>query len=191
MAFGIDDAIFLLLSAVASGTAAKAGQPDQPNVAAASPTGVGGGAPALPIPETQGAQQRLAGTPGLDLSPTAAVQEQLAQALALQGPAPTVPLEAPAVPFPSQTPGAAGIPAPTPPVPPTPPAEPPASIGEILAASPDALLAVSQILGIGRERPRDIAAPIPGGTVGNVVPGFGLPAIGGIGQLLAQIPRLG
>ena len=93
MAFGIDDAIFILLSAVASGTAAKASQPDQPNLPGAIGAGTSAGnlegAFELPASQTKGVGEAVS---PLDLSPQAQVTDQLAKVLAAQGPPPTVPL---------------------------------------------------------------------------------------------------
>lgn len=97
------------------------------------------------------------------------------------GPPPTVPLSAPAV--------AGATPAAQQQLPPQ-AAGAPAQVGEILAAAPQALAAVSALLGIGQEQgTHQQAAPIPGGTAGNLVQGFNLPQQNQIGQLLAQIPR--
>jgi len=181
---GIDEVLIALFSSIAA--SAASGSPDAPNAGAGLPRGAGaGGGFDLPVPETKGLAETV-GSPGpaINLDAGAAVTEQLAQVLAAQGPPPVVPLE------PSPAVAKAGTPAPTAPPAPTLPAKPPPSIGEILISSPEAIAAVANLLGIGQRPNPDRPAPIPGGTVGNVVPGFGLPSPPGIGQLLAQIPRL-
>lgn len=191
---GIDEILLALAAAVAGGTAQGAAQPGPPDIPGAIGAGTSAGnletAFALPLPQTQGVGT---GVSAIDLGPTAQITEQLAQALAAQGPPPTVPLS------PANPPvGGPGSTQQGPPVSRAPPGVPGSeappkkgpSIGEILQASPEAILAVAQLLGIGpQQQPADRAAPVPGGTVGNVVPGFNLPQTTTIGQLLAQIPR--
>lgn len=136
-------------------------------------------------------------SPGADtgispITPDIGGADQLAaQFGSLQAPT-TVPL----TPAPA---GGVGPPqAPPPPIPevqgpPAPPAIPetPAGIGEILAANPEALLAVAQFLGLGQDTQGvSRAAPIPGGSKGSLIPGLQLPQSGQIGALLRQIPGL-
>ncbi len=140
-------------------------------------------------------------TPGADTgvssiaTDTGAADQLASQFAALSGGNPTtVPLEG--------TPEAVGPPtslipdAPAPvAAPPAPviPEVPPAGIGEILAANPEALMAVAQFLGLGQEGNQGTvrAAPIPGGSRGSLIPGLELPQSGQIGALLRQIPGLG
>lgn len=70
-----------------------------------------------------------------------------------------------------------------------------ATVGEVLAATPDALQALSAILSLGqkpqRDRPTVIGAQ-GGGAGGQIVPGFGLPPAPqrrSIGDLLNSLPR--
>jgi len=204
MAFGYDDLIFAIISAVGSAAASSALQPDAPTntqgggTAGARQTAGGAGAFEQFIPQTTGPLETVGASPtaGIDLSAQSAVVDQAAKVLAAQGPPPIVPLQPAQVPNPPPQVGAAGIPQPGPIQPPTVPstAPPPPqgkSIGEILAASPAALSAVANLLGLnpqpeGGTRP----APVAGGGLGSVVPGFQLPQDPAIGQLLAQIPRL-
>lgn len=196
MAFGFDDALFAILTAIGSQAATNALTPDAPtNTFGAGGIGgqanIGGGPFEQFIPETTGPGETV---PSIDLSAQSAVIEQAARALAAQGPPPNVPLQPAQVPNPPPQVGTAGTPQPTPPpapVPPAPPPPPPKSIGEILAASPEALASVANLLGLGNQQDGGTRpAPVAGGGLGAVVPGFQLPQIPGIGQLLAQIPRL-
>ena len=145
---------------------------------------------------TNNAAWEVVADPGkaIDVQASSAVVDQIAKVLAAQGPAPLVPLQPGKIP-PIDVPGSPrqGPPAPPPaPAPQAAQAPQAKSIGEVLMASPDALQAVAGLLGIGsQEGTRQVAAPIPGGTVGRVLPGLELPTTQGIGQLLAQIPRLG
>ncbi len=139
-------------------------------------------------------------TPGADTGISAIAPDTgAADALAGQFEALQAPASVPLAPAPV---GAAGSPPPPPvldpPVPPPAPAPPvlaetpPAGIGEILAANPEALLAVAQFLGLGQEGAQGTAraAPVPGGTQGSLIPGLQLPQSGQIGALLRQIPGL-
>lgn len=101
----------------------------------------------------------------------------------------TVPLSAaPADGFGPTTEPTAPAPAPAAPVP---PATPPAGIGEILAANPEALLAVAQFLGLGQSEQGVVrGAPAAGGPQGSLIPGLQLPQSGQVGALLRQIPGL-
>jgi len=202
MAFGIDDFIIAVLTAAASSAASSAFAPDAPTntiggqLPGARQQAGGAGEFEQFIPQTSGPQETVAdaGVPGIDLGAQSAVIDQAAQILAAQGPPPVVPLE-PAQPVgpPISRAGSGPV---GPPVSrqgaATPPAAPQKSIGEILAASPEALAAVANLLGLNQQqgdggtRP----APVAGGGLGSVVPGFQLPQAPAIGQLLAQIPRL-
>lgn len=202
MAFGWDDALFAIFTSIASAGASSAFAPDAPTneFGAGAPEGTGDpGAFELPNPvPTQTPGETVSDTgETLDLGAQQAVTESLAQVLAAQGPPPQVPLQ-PAQP-PIGTPGSPvqGPPAPgagpqAPQATPASATEAPPNIGEILLSSPDALAGVANLLGLGpQEERRETAAPIPGGSVGNLVPGFNLPQTNNIGQLLAQIPGLG
>jgi len=198
MAFGFDDALFAIFTALAGAGAGAAFAPDAPQNELGGGIGSGagpgvGGAFELPTAPTRtpGETVNQAGQ-GVDLGPQEAITESIAKVLAAQGPPPTVPLEPLPPPPPVGAPGStqagppvsrAGVPAP--------PAAPAPSIGEVLLSSPEALNAVANLLGLGpQEQNRQVAAPIPGGTVGNIVPGLQLPQTTNIGQLLAQIPGL-
>lgn len=193
MPFGIDDVIFILSTIAAQSFADS--KTDLPTNEI--PGGLAGGSDTFALPQTPTTPPgEVVADPGpaVDLQASSDVVSQIAQVLASRGPAPTVPL------VPSQIPlGPPGSTAAIPAAADAPPAAPQAaqapkgaSIGEVLRATPEALQSVASLLGIGpQEGTRQIAAPIPGGTVGNLVPGFNLPTTQGIGQLLAQIPRLG
>ncbi len=200
MAFGWDDALFAIFSAIAS----SAVQPAAPENTLGGEIGAGAGQgatgpggpfelPAFPsLARTPGQTVNQTGQ-GVDLGPQEAVTESIAKVLAAQGPPPTVPLE----PTPPPAVGEAGSPQAGPPASragpatPTPPAAVAPSIGEVLMSSPEALNAVANLLGLGPQpQGGEVAAPIPGGTVGNVVPGLQLPQTTNIGQLLQQIPGL-
>ena len=205
MAFGFDDALIAIFSAIASAGATSAFAPDAPQntfggtVGSGAGPGTGAGG-AFELPTAPGLTRSPGETinqtgQGVDLGPQEAVTESIAKILAAQGPPPIVPLEPVGPPTEVGGPGStqAGPPASRAgtPTPPAPPAAPAPSIGEVLLSSPEALNAVANLLGLGpQEQNKQIAAPIPGGTVGNVVPGLQLPQISNIGQLLAQIPGL-
>lgn len=199
MAFGWDDALFAIFTAIAT----SAAQPDAPENTLGGPIGAGagpggtgpGGAFELPAAPARAPGETVSQTgQGIDLGPQEAVTESIAKVLAAQGPPPVVPLEPVGPPTEVGGPGST-IPGPpasrgAPPAPPAPPAAPAPSIGEVLLSSPEALNAVANLLGLGPQVDGQRAAPIPGGTVGNVLPGLQLPQTSGIGQLLAQIPGL-
>ncbi len=136
-------------------------------------------------------------TPGADtgisaIAPDTGAADALAgQFAALQAPT-TVPLAAAPAGAPLPAPPPPDMEPPVPPPPPVPPETPPAGIGEILAANPEALLAVAQFLGLGQEGAQGTSrpAPVPGGTQGSLIPGLQLPQSGQIGALLRQIPGL-
>lgn len=144
-------------------------------------------------------------SPGADLgvnpiAPDAGFLDPLAQQFeAVQGLAPvTTPLTA--APPPALPEGGVGpTQAPTPPTPPVqgppapaPAAPPPAGIGELLAANPEALMAVAELLGLGQGDQSTVRpAPTAGGSQGSLIPGLQLPQSGQIGALLRQVPGLG
>ena len=196
MPFGIDDIIFILSTIAATSYADSL--VDDPTVEIPGGPGGGGGSNAFALPQAPTTPPgEVVADPGkaIALQASSDVVNQMAKVLAAQGPAPQVPLQPGSIPS-IDVPGS---PRQGPPAPPAPPLAPQAtqapqakSIGEVLMASPEALKAVAGLLGIGpQEGTRQVAAPIPGGTVGRVLPGLELPTTQGIGQLLAQIPRLG
>jgi len=200
MAFGFDDALFAILTGIAGAGAGAAFAPDAPQNVLGGAIGAGAGpgvGAAFELPtaptRTPGETVNQSGQ-GVDLGPQEAVTESIAKILAAQGPPPTVPLEPLPPPPPPPAVGEAGSTQAGPPVSragTAPPASPAPSIGEVLLSSPAALNAVANLLGLGPQEPhRQVGASIPGGTVGNVVPGLQLPQTTNIGQLLAQIPGL-
>ena len=195
MPFGIDEIIFII-SSIAAGSFADSLNKDPTDEVPGGGIGQGAGGPnafALPQAPTKAPGDVIA-DPGksIDLAANSEVVNQIAKVLAAQGPAPVVPLEPSPIPFGPpgqrlQIPAAANNP-PNPTIDPTSGGK---SVGEVLSASPQALEAVANLLGLGpQEDTKRVAAPIPSGTVGNLIPGFQLPQTLNIGQLLAQIPRL-
>lgn len=177
---------FLAISAVNAGSAAYSAfgpQPTNEMPAQAPPT-----QPPNPM-ELPGAAsppnflQMLEGT-GIQINDE--LFTQAAQAAAKMGPPPTTPSQGAPTP-PASTPEGGTPPPQQPSQQPAPPPQP--SIGEILMASPQALASVANLLGLNQQD-RTITAPIPGGTAGQVVPGFNLPQQNNIGALLAQLPRM-
>ncbi len=195
MAFGLDDLFFILASAAsAKQIATKPPEgPDQPGSIPA------GSAPSRPAEALFGVNPPQKAAPeqiGLDT----AGFEKLIASLANVGPAPVVPLNAPNIPVPqvvlpaSATAGPQQVPAPQPVGPPsnlapTPAtsAQPKQDIGGTLSAISGALESTSGLL--NPPNLRDVAAPIAGGGLGQVVPGFNLPEGLDIGALLQLIPR--
>ncbi len=194
MPFGFDD-LFYLIAAISAGNQLvnppEGPENTIPGGGAGKQAFQGAGPFESFVPETGAPGEAI---PGIDLSAQSAVLDQTAKALAAQGPPPTVPLQPAQPPAPVQPPvgapgGGAG-----PPVSRqgtgAPAAAPPKSIGEILAASPEALASVANLLGLNQQDGGTRPAPVAGGGLGAVVPGFQLPQVPAIGQLLAQIPRL-
>lgn len=175
MTFGIPELLMALTAA--SSANSLFGKEDTNQFGGGIPAGAGPppqdllGNFSLPIPE--------ATTPGQTLAnPGQALNIQAPAAPAPQQTAPTVPLTPTKGPGRPEAAQEAAL-------------DSSANIGEILAAAPEALLAVADLLGFNQQRDEERAAPVPGGTAGNLVQGFNLPTSPGIGQLLAQIPRLG
>ena len=195
------DPITMTLLAIQAASAAKN---------AFAPNQQSGGQQAAPIP--QGGQQF---GPPQSISPfempmpaqapqappiESNLTDQIAKELAAQGAvpptAPTPLLPAPP-PMQNMPPAALAGPAPTPaPASATGPpearagvgGEAPMSIGELLAASPQAIAGIANLLGMGQGGQRhEQAAPIPGGTAGQVVQGFNLPQNLNLGDILARI----
>lgn len=193
MAFGFDDLFFLLASAASANQLVNPPQGPENKLGGAATGGVPRGVSPFEQFVPQPGATGEAPVAGLDLSAQSAAIDEAAKVLAAQGPPPTVALEPAKVPNPPPQVGAAGTPQPGPIPPPTPPADPgkpPASIGEILAASPQAIAAVANLLGLNQQEGGTRPAPVAGGGLGSVVSGFQLPQTPDIGQLLAQIPRL-
>jgi hypothetical protein len=179
MPFGIDDVFYILAAAQAANSIAN--PPENPTHQT-TPGAAPKAAQSRNVFELPGA------TPVKEPKAVEIDEEVFAQAAQqaasmTQGPPPTVPLQ------PTPPPGEAYGPRQEPQA-----AQAPAGkgIGEILAATPQALAAVSGLLGIGQpqEPNRQTPAPIPGGTAGQVVQGFSLPQNIDIGTILSQIPRL-
>lgn len=180
MPLGIDDIFYALSAAAAANSIAN--PPKLPN--SSRPGGIPGGTQAnggndfgLQLPDTTP-------LPNSPITQNTNFLEPLAQMLAAAeaGGEPVVPLEAP-----SGNPGAKG---PTKPEAKIKPKKASLNIGEILAASPEALTAVASLLGLGPQQADTVrAAPAPAGTSGSVIPGLQLPQVNDIGQLLAAIPR--
>lgn len=190
MAFGWDDALIAIFSAIASSAASSALQPNPQNeLPSMGNPGQQPGQPPMTLPSSAGQSSPfLESLKGTGIQVNDELFTQAAQVAAQSGPPPTTPSQgAPTPPAPvpeGQTPPPA--PAPPAPAPPAPPKQP--SIGEILMASPQALASVADLLGLN-QRDRTITAPVPGGTAGQVVQGFSLPQQNDIGQILAQLPR--
>ena len=170
------DPVTMIMLALQAVNAAQ-GTPDAPNTGATATPGTqapnplsAGAFGQLPVPETGAVPINGVDMTGLDDAVT-----QIATAAAKAGEAPaTVPSKGPGRPeFERQQAEAEGT-----------------SIGEVLAATPQAISSVANLLGLNQPNARDIGASAPGGTAGNLVQGFNLPQVPAIGQILAGIPRL-
>lgn len=187
MAFGFDDLLFLI-AAISTGKQII-DPPKGPENKVAGPVVGQQGAGGFPSQESFIPQPTAQIGEGLDLEAVTTIAQQVVQAAGAQGPAPTVPLEPASLP-PVGEPGSTQKGPPASRKGPAKPAVTPKSIGEVLLAAPEALAAVSDLLGLNRKDRQVKLAPTAGGGLGQVVQGFNLPQIPNIGQLLAQIPRL-
>lgn len=181
----MDPAIMAAIIAALSSLFGGSDAPDTSTPAdAPAGAGKGGVTPGFALP-----------TPAADTDIGAIIQSQVSAPDPVAAP-PTVPLSPPEQAGPPlPPPPQAGPPSPFPPPPPPPIVPPaaqlPASIGEILQASPEALAAVAQLLGLGQQSPTTVrAAPAPSGSTGSIIPGLQLPQSGQLGALLRQIPGL-